>query len=481
MKKHLFNLLLIVISLCLTLAALEIVIRLGSLAHRPTWTDKQQAFIDTIAIPYSYGLVRPHASIPDLRVFFPSGSLQPEPVSIQTNRFGMRMRGVALERAPEIIRIAIMGDSCTFGWMIPEENAYPRVLEKLLNQKGSQRYEVLNFGVPGYTSFHGQLQYERLVKAFKPDVLILAYGFNDSYDFRFSEKEFYERLRERNLIDGLHDVSLFMYDNSAFARWFINRIKSIGKNAVEEELKRRAVQSQWFPRVDRESYKFNLRKMIQDARSYGCQTIVMNLDLPNSWVRQPVRDVSQEESIGSLDIQALFESQSQPDERLIGIRSSVQPPGAVQPPSSAKTTLCFRVWVPDSIVINPSIYLLVNDSQHPWPWEIPMYDDGTHGDERPNDRVWSTSVEIDSRENFDYAFINGLLPDPNPFYENSSKALRFYYRAEVESLAEGSIWVSPTHTLDRIPYGHLMVPGDVIHPNAAGHKLIAESLLPFIP
>ncbi|MGC9326409.1 MAG: SGNH/GDSL hydrolase family protein, partial [Candidatus Hinthialibacter sp.] len=161
MLKKIINILLAMASVLVCLTALEIITRIGAWLYEPTWAEKQQEFLDSITIPFSYGVVRPHAFIPDLRDYFPSGALQPDPIPVQTNQFGMRMRDVDLEKSPAVIRIAVMGDSCTFGWMLPENDSYARQLERILNETGSQKFEALNFGIPGYTSFHGRLLYDR--------------------------------------------------------------------------------------------------------------------------------------------------------------------------------------------------------------------------------------------------------------------------------------------------------------------------------
>lgn len=109
-----------------------------------------------------------------------------------------------------------------------------------------------------------------------------------------------------------------------------------------------------------------------------------------------------------------------------------------------------------------------------------MFDDGTHGDERAGDRVWTLVLEIEESECLDYAFLNERIPRDTDLYENSPKALRYYHSLDLESLAEGASWISPVHPFNRIPFEWLLVPGDCIHPNEEGHRRIAEMLVPLI-
>ena len=485
MKKIFLNLVLLVGSLLVCGLVLELGTRAVAMFHTPSWADKQKEFMDRFAVPFSYGLVRPHLFIPDLRRYFPSGEQQADAISIRTNRFGMRMREVEIVKSPDTLRIAAMGDSCTFGWMVSEEYSYARVLETVLNRSGEMKFEVLNFGIPGYTSYHGLLQYRNLVKQFQPDLLLIAYGFNDSYDFRFSEKEFHERLARQNLVEGLRTIPLFFYDHSAFAHWTIQRLKSFGKNAVEEELQQRAAQNIWHPRVDRESYQANLREMIRETRSSGGQAIVLNLDLPNTWVKKSVRTIAEEMQIETLDVQDLFAQNVPVDPPLVRIRQTLSGEGIQSATRNPRSTLLFRVWVPEKVETGKGVHLLLNAVNHDWPWQLPMFDDGSHGDEKAGDRVWSCQMDLDSvnvepGEWLDYAFVDQPLPTQQPFYENSDKALRFYHAVHVESIPLGAVWNSPIHAFDAIPFVRLMVSGDVIHPNREGHVLIAAKLMEMV-
>jgi lysophospholipase L1-like esterase len=73
------------------------------------------------------------------------------------------------------LRIVAMGDSSTFGYGHPEERSWPRVLERLLREQGLDA-EVINFGVIGYTAVQGLELFRGRVRAYRPDVLVVAFG-----------------------------------------------------------------------------------------------------------------------------------------------------------------------------------------------------------------------------------------------------------------------------------------------------------------
>lgn len=78
-------------------------------------------------------------------------------------------------RGPEPVapRVACLGDSTTFGWGVSDAQAWPSVLGEELG------VEVLNAGVPGYSSYQGLATLDRVL-ALKPDVVVLAYMIRDA-------------------------------------------------------------------------------------------------------------------------------------------------------------------------------------------------------------------------------------------------------------------------------------------------------------
>ncbi len=88
------------------------------------------------------------------------------------NGSGMRDREYPVERS-DVTRIAALGDSSTFGHGVALEQTWHEVLEAAMG------FEVLNFGVTGYTSAQGLEQYRRVVGPYRPDIVIAYFGIND--------------------------------------------------------------------------------------------------------------------------------------------------------------------------------------------------------------------------------------------------------------------------------------------------------------
>ena len=83
----------------------------------------------------------------------------------------------AEQTSPESsFKILILGDSLTEGFGITEQEAYPYLLENLLNSELSPQtgktYQVINGGISGATSSGGVSRIDWFIKA-NPDFLVL--------------------------------------------------------------------------------------------------------------------------------------------------------------------------------------------------------------------------------------------------------------------------------------------------------------------
>lgn len=101
----------------------------------------------------------------------------------RTNSLGYRGPEFAPDKPKGVYRIACVGDSCTFGMGLREEDTIARRLESTLNRAfdGAARFEALNFGVVGYSTYQSTRQLEIDVARFAPDfVLYMPTAFNDA-------------------------------------------------------------------------------------------------------------------------------------------------------------------------------------------------------------------------------------------------------------------------------------------------------------
>jgi D-alanyl-lipoteichoic acid acyltransferase DltB (MBOAT superfamily) len=102
-------------------------------------------------------------------------------VPITTNRWGMRDRDYARAKPPGTLRIAILGDSHTFGSGVEDDETFENLVEDRLNREApdDRRVEILNFSVGGYGPLSRLAVLESRALGFDPDVVIYA-GIDDS-------------------------------------------------------------------------------------------------------------------------------------------------------------------------------------------------------------------------------------------------------------------------------------------------------------
>jgi lysophospholipase L1-like esterase len=99
-------------------------------------------------------------------------------VTLEVNELGFR--GPAYPRAKPYAtyRIALLGDSYTYGVGVEENETSALRLEPLLSESGRD-VEVLNFGIPGANAEDLVTQHPRFISRWHPDLLILQVSPND--------------------------------------------------------------------------------------------------------------------------------------------------------------------------------------------------------------------------------------------------------------------------------------------------------------
>lgn len=100
-------------------------------------------------------------------------------ITYRTNAAGFRDAEFSQPRLPHTLRIALLGDSFTFGAGVKQEHLVATFLEPLLSQKAGCPVEVYNFGVSGYGTQQEAVIFDAKVLAYQPDMLIVWYFHND--------------------------------------------------------------------------------------------------------------------------------------------------------------------------------------------------------------------------------------------------------------------------------------------------------------
>ena len=106
------------------------------------------------------------------------------PVRQEVNELGFRGPPRPRTHPAGTTRIAMLGDSFTYGVTVREADSIPAIVEAELNAAGRPPTEVLNFGMPGVQLHDIVPQFERFAAAFHPDVVVVLV---EPGDFEWNE------------------------------------------------------------------------------------------------------------------------------------------------------------------------------------------------------------------------------------------------------------------------------------------------------
>jgi lysophospholipase L1-like esterase len=254
--------------------------------------------------------------IPDKQLFW---RLAPSNPRLLTNAHGFRGTEFSDAKPPGVERIIALGCSCTFG--IESSFTYTMALQQFLNRNGAgRRYEVINTGVPGYSSFQGVRLLETELERYRPDILLVYFGWNDHWLARFFED------KEQKTPSA---AAQFLLDHASRVRL----LQALQKLAAS--LRGAAARSATLMyRVSPSDYRANLERIAGDAGRLGCRVAFITApagydrptDVPEYLVREGfiqdnetllrvhaeynriVREVARERNIALVDCAATFDA-----------------------------------------------------------------------------------------------------------------------------------------------------------------------------
>jgi lysophospholipase L1-like esterase len=170
---------------------------------------------------------------------------------------GDRMRNpeVPVERGPNDFRVLALGDSVTFGWGVLYEEAYPTLLAELLRRaQPGREIQVMNAACSGYSTHQGLEMLKRRGLKYRPDVVTIWLGWNDSVVWDGMTDAEHARLFAREHLLA----SSFTYRVLSYA------LRQRGHEDVREERKETGAKR---PRMPPADYQARLREMVELARA----------------------------------------------------------------------------------------------------------------------------------------------------------------------------------------------------------------------
>lgn len=113
-----------------------------------------------------------HLYVPNTRMY--AGVYEGSTIFVTTNEDGLRSEYSRQSFRSYGTRVAVLGDSFTFGFGVRHDQAVPFQLEKMLRERlGNEDLAVLNAGVVSYAPLLEKLLFENIVRHYEPDLVLL--------------------------------------------------------------------------------------------------------------------------------------------------------------------------------------------------------------------------------------------------------------------------------------------------------------------
>ena len=115
-------------------------------------------------------------------------------VTVRTNNLGLRGEDISEKKPADVLRVLVLGDSFTFGYGVENDEAFPARLEALLYNRINRRVEVLNSGVPGWSTAQYWIFLRERGFVLEPDLVLVAIMENDIPDLGWNQYIFDDEL-----------------------------------------------------------------------------------------------------------------------------------------------------------------------------------------------------------------------------------------------------------------------------------------------
>lgn len=194
-------------------------------------------------------------------------------VWLKSNSDGFRTRDIPVNKDENVYRIAVLGDSTAFGWGVNQQERFSDILEKKLNNSGGQYcYEILNFGIPGYTTFHGKEVFDRYVLKYSPDMVILSFGANDGKKISTAAKEI---MQSRGLME---DIKYFLWNFKTYR--LLRKIILARTNPFDNVSSNTGSREKKVPYATLQEFRGNLEYIVDNSLERGIQPVLLGLCCP---------------------------------------------------------------------------------------------------------------------------------------------------------------------------------------------------------
>ncbi|KAA3598068.1 MAG: SGNH/GDSL hydrolase family protein [Calditrichaeota bacterium] len=109
------------------------------------------------------------------------------------NSLGFRGEEFSIQKPDSVFRIVCLGGSTTYSDGVKDyKKSFPYLLEKNLQKNLEKKIEVINGGIPGYTTLETLINFQTRILDLKPDLVIVYHCINDALARLVYPLEFYK-------------------------------------------------------------------------------------------------------------------------------------------------------------------------------------------------------------------------------------------------------------------------------------------------
>jgi len=468
----------------------------GNVGPDPPWNDNFRLIVSDDALVWRmrpnmrlkyvdlYAPVNTTEELASLRHrFWPTlpAALMANPVwQLSTNSEGFRDGDFPKTKPRSVFRVVCLGDSWTVGQGANQDETYPRRLNALLAREFPlAHFEVFNLGVLGFTAFGGQKLMQRVLQL-EPDIVVFAFAMNEPRMAGFTDADLRAKTEAGNA-PAARAAARAVQKTEVYRvlRYWALRLKWNPKSAAEyvkgarrtlawrDDIMDPARRKPWMDTSLKAYEQYHL-DMIATARSHGADAVLLyNEFWTNGVYLRVLQKISRQERVPLVDGSVLLDEARQRIEEELEQRLDLRPAApSHHTPLHDQVNVVFRVFLGDRPVPR-AIYIVGN---HPAlgdlvPNKVAMYDDGTHGDQRAGDNVWSYAASFPRGTHLSYVYTNSGT-------EGRWDGLDLQHVRAFTVGSEATTVHAPIESFGRI-YMH----ADNWHPDPSGYDLIARGVL----
>ena len=197
--------------------------------------------------------------------FTRSGSLG----TLTINEHGFRGQSFSVVPQPGVVRIACLGDSVVFGGggMMNDDQTFPAVLGQLVGASlAAKHIEVINAGVPGWTTPKVLWDFEHRVAQFSPQVVVIYAIANDITAAMRTESP-------KKTVTGMKSISLLSKwpkKNSVFYNAFRETTKFLRPETAGANFKE-------FPSSAKQKFYHDYKALVESCEKRGVTPVLVTL------------------------------------------------------------------------------------------------------------------------------------------------------------------------------------------------------------